>query len=77
MEKHFSIPMSRRNFMKLAGIAMAGVMVGGTNTSKTQAFSGKTSTANFNDADLPILYDADVCVVGGGAAGTAAAINAG
>ena len=77
MEKHFSIPMSRRNFMKLAGIAMAGVMVGGTNTSKTKAFSGKTSTANFNDADLPILYDADVCVVGGGAAGTAAAINAG
>ena len=77
MEKHFSIPISRRNFMKLASVAMAGVMVGGVDTPKAQAFSGKTAIANFNGADLPVLYDVDACVVGGGAAGTAAAINAG
>ena len=34
------------------------------------------SVPGFSGEGLPVLYETDVCVVGGGAAGTAAAINA-
>ena len=72
MEKSFSIPISRRAFMKLVGMGTVGVLA------ETAMPSGKAAAApaGVNGEGLPTLLTADVCVVGGGAAGTAAAISA-
>ena len=75
MEKSFSIPISRRSFMKMAGLAAAGAMLG-ADTPKAKAAAPVTPSVDFSGAELPVLYDVDVCVVGGGSAGTAAAISA-
>jgi hypothetical protein len=72
MEKSFSIPISRRTFMKLVGIGTVGVLAetamysGGA----TAATASTAATAGVNGKGLPTLLTADVCVVGGGAAGT-------
>ena len=77
MEKSFSIPISRRSFMKMAGLTAAGAILGGTSdTPKAEAAAPPAPSADFSEAELPVLFDVDVCVVGGGAAGTAAAISA-
>lgn len=77
MEKSFSIPISRRNFMKLMGLAAAGTVLGTkADTPKAQAAAPATTAVNFAKEELPVLFNVDVCVVGGGAAGTAAAITA-
>ncbi|MBP5200943.1 MAG: FAD-dependent oxidoreductase [Schwartzia sp.] len=77
MEKSFSIPISRRSFMKLAGMTAAGAILGGTSdTPKAEAAAPPAPSADFSEAELPVLFDVDVCVVGGGTAGTAAAISA-
>ena len=78
MEPLFSIPMSRRDFMKLAGLTAVGAALGGA-SEQTKAEAGAAPpvpSVDFGEADLPVLYDTDVCVVGGGAAGTAAAVTA-
>lgn len=73
----FSIPISRRSFMKLVGLTAAGaVLGGGVEMTKTAAAATVIPAVNFSGADLPVLINADVCVVGGGSAGTAAAISA-
>ena len=77
MKNTFSFPISRREFMKLAGVTMAGVMVGGGGSTKAAAAEKGSAAVDFSKVSLPVLYDVDVCVVGGGAAGTAAAISAG
>lgn len=77
MEKSFAIPISRRNFMKLMGLAAAGTVLGlNDNGAKAAAASSMIQTMDFSNAELPVLFNADVCVVGGGAAGTAAAVSA-
>ncbi len=76
MEKSFSIPISRRSFMKLAGLAAAGAVLGGADAPRAEAAAPVTPSADFSEADLPVLYETDVCVVGGGSAGTAAAVSA-
>lgn len=77
MDKSFSIPMSRRSFMKLAGLAAAGTLLGGgADDRKAGAAAPPTPAMDFGEAELPVLFDVDVCVVGGGSAGTAAAISA-
>ena len=77
MDKSFSIPISRRSFMKLAGLAAVGTLLGvGADDRKAEAAAPSTSSVDFSGADLPVLFNADVCVVGGGAAGTAAGIAA-
>ena len=77
MEKMFSIPISRRDFMKFAGLT-AGAILGGTvdNAKVEAAEKSSTPTFDFNTADIPVLCAADVCVCGGGPAGTAAAVTA-
>ena len=72
----FNIPISRRDFMKLAGIT-AGAVIGG-NFEENKKVSASTVEKNFNfdDKNIPTLLSADVCVCGGGSAGTAAAITA-
>jgi len=70
--KKFSIPISRRDFMKLAAISAAAIAAGGENLPKAAA---ATPSVKF-DTNIPVIFDTDVCVVGGGAAGTAAAVSA-
>ncbi|SFH68840.1 Tat (twin-arginine translocation) pathway signal sequence [Selenomonas ruminantium] len=72
MEKSFSIPISRRAFMKLVGMGTVGVLTGAA------VHSSKAAAAPIGASGkgLPPLLSADVCVVGGGAAGTAAAVSA-
>lgn len=75
MEKSFLIPISRRDLLKFAGITAAGAVL---NTNKTveAAEPPKQQNFNFNGAQIPTLLRADVCVVGGGPSGTAAAVTA-
>ena len=69
------LPISRRDFFKLAGAAAVGTMLGDRIApSKAQAAGG--SSVRYAERDIPVLFDADVCVCGGGPSGTAAAINA-
>lgn len=72
----FKIPISRRDFMKLAGLT-AGAFIGG-NFEENKKVSAATvdSNINFDAKNIPTLLSADVCVCGGGSAGTAAAISA-
>ena len=69
------IPISRRDFFKLAGAAAVGTLIGDKiKPSKVRAAVG--STINYADRDIPVLFDAEVCVCGGGPSGVAAAVNA-
>ncbi|SFH68821.1 FAD dependent oxidoreductase [Selenomonas ruminantium] len=72
MEKSFSIPISRRTFMKLVGMGTVGMLAGAA------APGGEAAAAPLGASGegLPTILTADVCVVGGGSAGTAAAVSA-
>ncbi len=78
MLKGFSIPISRRDLLKLAGVTAAGAVLSGSiNTNDVEAaekISG--DSIKYANKKIPVLYSADVCVCGGGPAGTAAAVNA-
>ena len=73
MKKNFPISVSRRDFVKLTGLAAVGLVMDNGNLPKAEA---KTSDMAYGEKKLPVLYDVDVCVVGGGPSGTAAAVNA-
>ena len=62
MEKSFLIPISRRDLLKLAGLTAAGAVIGSDN----KVAAAQTQNITFNDAQIPTLLRADVCVVGGG-----------
>lgn len=64
MNSSFSIPISRRDFMKLAGITAAGVISGTSDMPKAAAAAPKIPGVDFSEADIPVLFEADVCVVG-------------
>ena len=69
------LPISRRDFFKLAGAAAVGTLLSDQiKPSKAKAAAG--STSNYAGRNIPILFDADVCVCGGGPAGVATAVNA-
>ena len=54
MDKSFSIPMSRRSFMKLAGLAAAGTLLGGgADEGKSEAAAPPTPAMDFGEAELP------------------------
>ena len=75
--KSFSLPISRRDFVKMAGLAAAGALVGGGTPRAAKASErAGGDTIEYAGRQIPVLYDMDVCVVGGGPAGTAAAIHA-
>ena len=78
MEKNFSIPISRRDLLKLAGITAAGVMLSGSSSDSHVEAAEKISgdTISYAGKKIPLLYSVDVCVCGGGPAGVAAAVNA-
>ena len=69
------LPISRRDFFKLAGAAAVGTLLS-DRVEPSRAMAASGSTIRYADRDIPLLFDADVCVCGGGPAGTAAAINA-
>ena len=71
----FKIPISRRDFMKLAGIT-AGAVIGGNFEDKKVSAATVEQNFNFDGKNIPVLLSADVCVCGGGSAGTAAAVTA-
>ena len=71
----FKIPISRRDFMKLAGLT-AGAVIGGNFEDKKVSAATVEQNFNFDEKNIPVLLSADVCVCGGGSAGTAAAVTA-
>ena len=77
MEKSFTIPISRRDLFKLAGVTAVGAVLSGSiNPNHTDAAPQK-DFIKYADKKIPVLYSVDVCICGGGPAGVAAAVNAG
>ena len=75
----FSIPISRRDFFKIAGLTTAGAILSNSIDTKPVEAAEKNlsaGTVKYAGKEIPVLYDVDVCVCGGGPSGTAAAINA-
>ena len=70
MEKMFSIPISRRDFMKMTGLAAAGVLavntVGMPETGLAASEGRAHGTIKYAGKEIPVLYSVDVCVAGGG-----------
>ena len=70
MEKMFSIPISRRDFMKMTGLAAAGVLavntVGMPETVLAASEGRAHGTIKYAGKEIPVLYSVDVCVAGGG-----------
>ncbi len=76
MQNSFSIPISRRDLLKLAGVTAAGVALSGSVDMRAEASDISGDTLKYAGKKIPVLCAADVCVCGGGPAGTAAAVNA-
>ena len=75
MERSFSIPISRRDLFKLAGVTAVGVALSGSShVEAAENISG--DSIKYADKKIPVLYSVDVCICGGGPSGTAAAVNA-
>ena len=73
MEKSFAIPISRRDFMKLAGVtALSAGLIGQNHVEAALP----NDFIKYADKKIPVLCKVDVCICGGGPAGTAAAVNA-
>lgn len=66
-------PISRREFLKITSAATLGLLV--THTS-AEADELTQKEILYRDKNIPVLYEADVCVVGGGPSGVAAAYSA-
>lgn len=75
MDGKFSIPISRRDLFKLAGLTAAGVVLSGSSHVAAEDNTSGNSI-KYADKKIPVLYSVDVCVCGGGPSGTAAAVNA-
>lgn len=74
MLKNFLIPISRRELLKLAGLTVAGSVL--SSNESAQAAVAPNQSFAMNADKIPVLLRADVCVCGGGPAGTAAAVTA-
>lgn len=73
------IPISRRDFVKLTGALTVGAVAGGSLLSGSETVSAAGSadgSLQYAGREIPLLFAADCCVVGGGPSGTAAAVNA-
>jgi len=75
MLEKFLIPISRRDLLKLAGLTAAGAVLSSKDSAQAAPVAPNQSFA-LNADKIPVLMNADVCVVGGGVAGTAAAVTA-
>lgn len=73
----FTIPISRRDLFKLAGVTAAGVVLSGVPDNHADAAENVSGDSiKYAGKKIPVLYSADLCVCGGGPAGVAAAVNA-
>ena len=72
--QEFSIPISRRDLLKLAGVTAAGVVLSG-NKSGEAADNISGDSIKYAGKKIPVIYSVDVCICGGGPSGTAAAVN--
>lgn len=72
----FNIPISRRDFLKIAGITTTGAILNPSLGKVEAAEKISGEKIKYAGKEIPILYNVDVCVCGGGPSGTAAAINA-
>ena len=73
----FTIPISRRDLFKLAGVTAAGVVLSGVPDNHVDAAENISGDSiKYAGKKIPVLYSADLCVCGGGPAGVAAAVNA-
>lgn len=70
------IPISRRDFVKMAGLAAGVLACDAVTPVKTSAAYHDEGSFDYGGKKIPVLLKADVCVAGGGPAGTAAAVNA-
>ena len=78
MDKSMKFKISRRNFLKMAGVATTGIMLSNVpHKSVAHAKAAVTGSCSYGGRDIPLLYEADVCVLGGGPSGVAAAVSAG
>ncbi len=73
---------SRRDFMKMAGAAMVGAMaapavLGSDTSAEASGMKSGSGSINYGGCQVPVLCETDVCVIGGGVAGVAAAVSAG
>ncbi|MBQ6296808.1 MAG: FAD-dependent oxidoreductase [Selenomonadaceae bacterium] len=75
MERSFSIPISRRDLLKLAGVTAAGVVLSGSTPHVDAAEKISGESIKYANKKIPVV-NADVCICGGGPSGTAAAVNA-
>ena len=75
MLKNFLIPISRRDLLKFAGLTAAGAVLSSNDHAQAAPTASNQNVA-LNADNIPVLLRADVCVVGGGPAGTAAAVTA-
>ena len=76
MEKSFSIPISRRDFMKLAGVtALSAGLIGSEQVQVQAAENISEQSIKYAGKKIPVIYSVDVCICGGGPSGTAAAVN--
>ena len=78
--KEFMIPISRKDFFKIAGISTDEVgFTDSVNLEKAEAANSEKTSSDaikYAGKNIPVLYNVDVCVCGGGPSGTAAAISA-
>ena len=59
--------------MKIAGVSAAGAAASGA----LSACTPSNEKIRYGSADTPVMFECDVCVVGGGPSGVAAAVSAG
>lgn len=73
------LKISRRDFMKMTGAAAAGLMLPPISGTDKASFGRAQAKGQVNYAGrlIPLLYEADVCVIGGGPSGVATAWSAG
>ncbi len=76
MAQSFSIPISRRDLFKLAGLTAAGVVLSGSSDTAHAAENISGESIKYGGKKIPVLFATDVCICGGGPSGTAAAVNA-
>lgn len=62
--------------MKIAGVGTASALAVGMGAGATGCSLSTAEKVSYSNRDLPVLYAAEVCVVGGGPSGIAAAVSA-
>ena len=68
---------SRRDMLKMVGGAVAAYSLGSFAETPSCMAAENKSGISYNGEKIPVMYEADICVVGGGPSGVASAVTAG